>query len=613
MNLDQNNGIIKVEPRNAPPYNTVVRVQGTRAVLTADREGNPAPFLRRGETMFVRFTPHIEWLIEHGWADLVDYLEQPAASQYFPTMEEVFTIIEDRAKTLPGESILAIRAVGDSLIVTAGVEGGASHDIDVNIPALQSLRKEIEQAENAARRSEVAEKNVMQLVRDAAQAAADEVSLNAEKYAALAGAGAEQALDYAEQAKHEVDRIGTIEGPQGPKGPKGDRGEQGPEGPKGPKGNRGEQGIPGEAGKDGASVSYEDYVASYKDLPTGLKAADKGKAWVVEADGRIYVWNGSAFPDEGKAPEFRGPQGQRGPQGPKGDTGARGPQGPEGPKGEQGDPGPQGEQGVKGDQGSVGPKGDVGQRGATGVPGKDGAGLTMKGEVASSRSLPSSANIGDTYVLSDSGKAVSWTESGWSNPFAFVGPKGEQGDRGLRGEPGATGPKGDTGPRGATGELSRDDRVGMFGLETGTKRMFGSLRWTGPTYNPPADSFTRLKGFSDGRLVVGEDTGNVASAGASPSLYIPKTGIWLLSAVQAWKSDGGARGCGIGTSLNDGGVGMLVWTDISVGRFATVARAVVINAGTRLYPWTWSSRFAQMTGSDRGIVSEYSAMFLGEV
>lgn len=122
-------------------------------------------------------------------------------------------------------------------------------------------------------------------------------------------------------------------GEPGPAGPKGETGETGPAGPKGepgPKGETGEvgpagpRGDTGPAGKDGASVSYEKMVATYSDLPSTLGSGDKGKGYIVQADGRIYVWDGSKFPANGEAPEFRGPAG------PKGDTGETGPAGPPG-------------------------------------------------------------------------------------------------------------------------------------------------------------------------------------------------------------------------------------------------------------------------------------------
>ncbi|MES9362417.1 hypothetical protein ABEQ05_12190, partial [Cutibacterium acnes] len=215
------------------------------------------------------------------------------------------------------------------------------------------------------------------------------------------------------------------------------------------------------------------------------------------------------FPPEGAAPLFRGPQGETGPrgpqgiqgtQGPKGDTGPQGPMGPQGPKGDVGPTGPKGDTGLQGVQG---PKGD------TGLPGKDGRSLIVRGEVASSASLPPSAAVGDTYVMTDSGKAVMWNGTSWSDPFAFVGPQGPQGDRGLRGD---TGPQGPQGPAGPAGTLSADQATALFGAPSFRTKPYGVLRWTGPQYDPPAARFTRMRDYSDGRLVVGKNYGCVANA-----------------------------------------------------------------------------------------------------
>lgn len=40
-------------------------------------------------------------------------------------------------------------------------------------------------------------------------------------------------------------------------------------------------------------------VATYGDLPVGLGSGDAGDAWIVEADGKLYAWTGSAFPADG--------------------------------------------------------------------------------------------------------------------------------------------------------------------------------------------------------------------------------------------------------------------------------------------------------------------------
>lgn len=132
------------------------------------------------------------------------------------------------------------------------------------------------------------------------------------------------------------------QGEQGPAGPEGPAGQQGPEGPEGPQGI---QGIQGPQGEDGKGISIAGQVPTYADLPTDLTPEDAGSGYLVEGDGRLYVWSGTAFPADGDGTEFQGPAGPEGPQGdqgPRGEQGLAGEQGPEGPQGEQGTQGVQG-------------------------------------------------------------------------------------------------------------------------------------------------------------------------------------------------------------------------------------------------------------------------------
>lgn len=119
-------------------------------------------------------------------------------------------------------------------------------------------------------------------------------------------------------------------GPQGPQGPQGERGATGAQGPKGetgatgaqgpqgPQGPQGIQGPQGEKGDAGAGLVITGSVATYADLPNNLTPADAGKAYFCQADGKLYVWSGTAFPADGEGSQFEGPQGPQGPQGPAG-------------------------------------------------------------------------------------------------------------------------------------------------------------------------------------------------------------------------------------------------------------------------------------------------------
>lgn len=148
-------------------------------------------------------------------------------------------------------------------------------------------------------------------------------------------------------------QTGSLRGPAGPAGQQGENGPAGPEGPAGeqgplgPAGPEGPQGPRGPQGEDGKGISIAGQVATYEDLPTNLTAEDAGQGYLVEADGRLYIWSGTAFPLDGEGAEFQGPAGPEGP------AGVQGPEGPQGPAGEQGVQGVQGPEGPAGVQGTL--------------------------------------------------------------------------------------------------------------------------------------------------------------------------------------------------------------------------------------------------------------------
>lgn len=187
------------------------------------------------------------------------------------------------------------------------------------------------------------------------------------------------------------------EGPQGIQGPKGDTGVQGPAGPQGDQGPTGSQGPQGE---DGRGISIAGTVANYAALPTDLTPDNDGQGYFVEADGRLYIWNGTAFPANGAGVSIRGPQGP---------TGAQGTQGPKGDKGDTGDTGPQGIQGVKGDTGATGaqgPAGPAGNQGPAGQAGATGATGPRGARITTGNGAPGTITgqqVGDSYLDLTSG------------------------------------------------------------------------------------------------------------------------------------------------------------------------------------------------------------------
>lgn len=390
---------------NLPNVGEIVRIKGLVSTT----------YLRRGETMVIRWTEFWNDFAVRNYIDVLGFVEEPAASEYFPTMAEVWALIEKGATTLPGERILGMRATGQSLIMTVGVDMASARDIRVEWPQLSELLAEVvnlrdntrELADNAARYLQNGIENLKnQLI----------------SYNGIASAAAKVALDAAEDAKRTAGTAGKsayqIAVEDGFVGTEKQwleslRGEKGPEGPRGLQGVPGPQGKPGVQGKTGAT----------------------------------------------------GPQGEPGPKGDKGEpgqTGQTGPQGPRGdagPKGEPGDTGPAGVSpqlkiGVvsKGDNPSAtltnqaglyslnlvlpkGDKGDAGPTGATGTPGPPGKdGVTPYFTIGS--------------VQTDSRADATITGSTAAPVLNLRIPKGDPGEAGPRGPMGPTGPQGPTGPAG---------------------------------------------------------------------------------------------------------------------------------------------------------------------
>lgn len=132
----------------------------------------------------------------------------------------------------------------------------------------------------------------------------------------------------------------------------------------GAQGNIGYTGSQGQDGNDGSSVTVLGSVATIGNLPgSGNTVAD---AYVVQADGHLYVWDGSAWVDAG---EFRGYTGSRG------NTGFTG-----SPSTTIGFTGSRGLIGYTGSAGTdaTGFTGSAGNTGFTGSPGSSGGVTTGK-------------------------------------------------------------------------------------------------------------------------------------------------------------------------------------------------------------------------------------------
>jgi hypothetical protein len=148
-----------------------------------------------------------------------------------------------------------------------------------------------------------------------------------------------------------VETGSSLSGPAGPQGPTGATGPQGPQ---------------------GVSINLKASSLTVAALPsTGNSVND---ARIVDADGDLYIWNGSSWSSAGQIVGPQGPAGPQGPQGLKGDTGDTGPQGLTGATGSQG---VQGIQGLTGLTGAAGPTGPQGSQGIQGVAGPTGPAGTI--------------------------------------------------------------------------------------------------------------------------------------------------------------------------------------------------------------------------------------------
>ena len=118
-----------------------------------------------------------------------------------------------------------------------------------------------------------------------------------------------------------VKGAGGLRGLTGPEGPQGAPGPQGVQGIQGIQGEQGVQGIQGPKGDPGAGLVITGSVDTYAELPNDLGPEDAGHAYFVQADGKLYVWTGTAWPADGDGSQFEGPQGPQGIQGPQGEPG----------------------------------------------------------------------------------------------------------------------------------------------------------------------------------------------------------------------------------------------------------------------------------------------------
>ena len=110
----------------------------------------------------------------------------------------------------------------------------------------------------------------------------------------------------------------TAPGPTGPTGATGatgagDTGPTGPSGVTGPTGDTGPTGATGASGAQGVSITFQGSVAAVVNLPASEN--DVNDAYIVDANGNLYVWDGDSWNDVGQIVGPTGPTGSTGPSG----------------------------------------------------------------------------------------------------------------------------------------------------------------------------------------------------------------------------------------------------------------------------------------------------------
>ena len=227
-----------------------------------------------------------------------------------------------------------------------------------------------------------------------------------------------------------IDGANGVDGTSGTSGVNGADGTSGVNGADGTSGTSGINGIDGTSGVNGA------------DGTSGINGADgaDGTSGVNGADGTSGI-NG-----------IDGTSGINGADGVDGTSGINGIDGTSGTSGVNGADGTSGINGIDGTSGTSGITGVDGTSGTSGVDGAPGMGITFKGAIATSASLPTSGQqIGDAYLADDTDVLYIWDGSQWVDGGSIQGPAGVSGTSGTSGVNGADGTSGINGIDGTSG------------------------------------------------------------------------------------------------------------------------------------------------------------------
>ncbi len=244
--------------------------------------------------------------------------------------------------------------------------------------------------------------------------------------------------------------VGSI-GDIGYVGSKGDIGFTGSSGYVGSKGDIGYVGSKGDQGDQGVSLILLGSVETQIELPSSGNT--QGDAYINQADGDLYVWNGTSWNNVGQIVGPVGSKGDIGFTGSSGYAGSKGDIGYVGSKGDIGYVGSSGYAGSKGDIGYVGSKGDIGYAGSSGYAGSKGdiGYVGSKGDIGYTGSDGYAGSKGDIGYVGSQGIIGFTGSSGYAGSKGDIGYVGSQGIIGFTGSSGYAGSKGDSGYTGSQG------------------------------------------------------------------------------------------------------------------------------------------------------------------
>lgn len=186
-----------------PPVGQTVTIKGLVST----------PYLHRNETMQVRWTDFWEAMADYGYIAPVQIEQNPDADRLFPTLSQVMQLISTYSSTQPGEKILAIRAVGDTLYLRVGTTLELSREYPVVVPNWASINQAVatttanaQAAEASAVRAQTAADNAQYDVNQAANAAAQSVVNQLQNYVNQSGSNAQTANDARDRAENAATR-----------------------------------------------------------------------------------------------------------------------------------------------------------------------------------------------------------------------------------------------------------------------------------------------------------------------------------------------------------------------------------------------------------------------